>query len=156
LVCLVLDIILVYIVLLQYTYMTPVSRYKLEPENEAKVLEVFLSELSRITNNTELRSLVSLLLSESEKIMLAKRMAAYVMIEQNIPDSHISKSLHLTRITVTKLRLNYWLQKEKKDPVVKIIQNPRLSEILKPLFAKFLKYAIPASIGIIPDRPRLY
>ena len=52
--------------------------------------------------------------------------------------------------------ISYWLQKEKKDPVVKIIQNPRLSEILKPLFAKFLKYAIPASIGIIPDRPRLY
>ncbi|MBI5358261.1 hypothetical protein HZB69_01365 [Candidatus Amesbacteria bacterium] len=130
--------------------MTPVSRYKLKPENEAKVLEVFLSELSRITNNTELRSLISLLLSESEKIMLAKRMAAYIMIEQNIADLHISRSLHLTRITVAKLRLNYLLQKEKKDPVVNIIQNPRLVEILKPLFNKFLKYAIRASIGIIP------
>ena len=122
--------------------MTPVSRYKLEPENEAKVLEVFLSELSRITNNVELRSLISLLLSESEKIMLAKRMAAYVMVEQNIADTHISQSLHLTRITVARLRLNYWLQKEKKDLVVRIIQNPRLVEILKPLFNKFLKYAI--------------
>ncbi|MEK7164075.1 MAG: hypothetical protein AAB768_02950 [Patescibacteria group bacterium] len=136
--------------------MTPVSRYKLDPDNEAKVLEVFLSELSRITNNIELKSLISLLLSESEKIMLAKRMAAYVMIEQNIADSHISQSLHLTRITVARLRLNYWLQKERGDPVVKIIQNPKLSEILKPLFTKFLKYAIPASIGIIPGRPRVY
>ena len=136
--------------------MTPVSRYKLEPENEAKILEVLLSELSRITNNIELKSLISLLLSESEKIMLAKRMAAYVMIEQNIPDSHISKSLHLTRITVTKLRLNYWLQKEKKDPVIKIIQNPKLVDILKPFFDKFVKYAIRASIGIAPRPPRVY
>ena len=139
-----------YIVLLQYTCMTPVSRYKLSPEDESKILKVFLSEFSRITDNAELKSLIELLLSESEKIMLAKRMAAYVLIEQQIPDSHISKSLHLTRITVSKLRLNYLLQKEKKDPVTKIIQNPELVEILRPLFNKFLKYAIRASIGIAP------
>ena len=136
--------------------MTPVSRIKLDPEEESRVLEVFLSELVRITDGDELKSLISLLLSESEKIMLAKRMAAYVMIEQNIADSHISKSLHLTRITVSKLRLNYWLQKEKKDPVIKIIKNPKLVDMLKPFFNKFLKYAIRASIGIAPRPPRVY
>lgn len=136
--------------------MTPVSRYKLDPEYETKILEVFLSELSRITDNVELRSLITLLLSESEKIMLAKRMAAYIMVEQKLPDSHISQSLHLTRITVAKLRLNYLLQKEKGDPVVKIIQNQRLVDILKPLFIKFLKYAIPAMGGKVPGRMRVY
>lgn len=150
------DTIPMYIVLLQYTRMTPVSRIKLSPEEESQVLEVFLSELVRITDRSELRSLITLLLSESEKIMLAKRMAAYVMIEQKIADSHISQSLHLTRITVARLRLNYWLQKEKKDPVIKIIQNPKLSEILKPLLVKFIKYTIPAAGGIIPGRPRVY
>lgn len=136
--------------------MTPVSRIKLSPEEESQVLEVFLSELVRITDGNELRSLITLILSDSEKIMLAKRMAAYVMIEQKIADSHISQSLHLTRITVSKLRLNYWLQKEKKDPVIKIIQNPKLVGVLKPLFNKFLNYAIRASVGIIPGPPRVY
>lgn len=136
--------------------MTPVSRIKLDPEKESRVLEVFLSELVRITDGVQLRALMSLLLSESEKIMLAKRMATYVMIEQEISDSQISKSLHLTRITVSKLRLNYWLQKEKKDPVIQIIQNPKLVNILKPFFNKFLRYAIRASIGIAPEPPRVY
>lgn len=136
--------------------MTPVSRIKLDPEKESRVLEVFLSELVRITDGVQLRALMSLLLSESEKIMLAKRMATYVMIEQEISDSQISKSLHLTRITVSKLRLNYWLQKEKKDPVIQIIQNPKLVNILKPFFNKFLRYAIRASIGIAPGPPRVY
>ena len=136
--------------------MTPVSRIKLSPEEESQVLEVFLSELVRLTDGDELRCLITLLLSESEKIMLAKRMAAYVMIEHQIPDTNISKTLHLTRITVSKLRLNYLLQKERKEPVIKIIQRPKLVDILKPLFAKFLKYAIPAAGGIIPGRPRIY
>lgn len=131
--------------------MTPVSRYKLTSEDEQRVLDTLISELTKITEKDKLSSLLSLLLSNSERIMLAKRMAAFVMIEQEIPDSQVAKVLHLTRITVAKLRLTYLLAKEKKDPVVKIVQKPTLREIIKPLLKDFLlKYALPAAMGRIP------
>ena len=131
--------------------MTPVSRYKLTAEFEKRVLDTLTSELTKITEKSKLSSLLTLLLSTSEKIMLAKRMATFVMIEQQIPDTQVAKVLHLTRITVAKLRLTYLLAKEKKDPVVKIVQKPTLREIIKPLLKDFfLKYALPAALGRIP------
>ena len=131
--------------------MTPVSRYKLTAEFEKRVLDTLTSELTKITEKSKLSSLLTLLLSTSEKIMLAKRMATFVMIEQQIPDTQVAKVLHLTRITVAKLRLTYLLAKEKKDPVVKIVQRPSLREIIKPLLKDFLfKYALPAALGRIP------
>ena len=130
--------------------MTPVSRYKLAPDVESRIIDTFLSELAKTTDVPKTNALMSLLLSQSEKIMLAKRLVAFVMIDKQIPDTQISKTLHLTRITVAKLRLTYTLSKERKEEVVKIIQSPILTELLKPIMKQFLDYAISASMGKIP------
>lgn len=130
--------------------MTPVSRIKLSPEIENRIISTFISEVAKITEPEKVRSFITLLLSDSEKLMLAKRLVAFVMIDQRVPDARIANTLHLTRITVAKLRLTYALSKERRADVVRIIQNPRLSEILKPLFKQFLDYALPAAMGRIP------
>lgn len=124
--------------------MTPVSRNKLTPEVEEKVLSTFVSELAKTTDIKEFNSLASLLLSPSEKLMLAKRMVAFVMIEKEIPDSRVAKALHLTTVTVAKLRFSYLLSKEKSEPAAKLIQNPNLITLLAPFFKDFFKgYRLP-------------
>ena len=110
--------------------MTPVSRHKLDPRVEEEIIRVFINELAKTTDKNKFESLITFLLSQSEKIMLAKRLTAYVMIDQGFLDSEIAKTLHLTRITVAKQRLNYQLSKERKEQVVKLIQKPSLLEIL--------------------------
>lgn len=110
--------------------MTPVSRHKLDPRIEEEIIRVFINELAKTTDKNKFESLITFLLSQSEKIMLAKRLTAYVMIDQGFLDSEIAKTLHLTRITVAKQRLNYQLSKERKEQVVKLIQKPSLLEIL--------------------------
>jgi len=136
--------------------MTQVSRHKLEPEDEERTISLFIDELAKITDPKELKGLLDLLLVPTEKLMLAKRMAVFVMVEHNLPDAHIAKSLHLTRVTVQKLRLTYQLAKEKDDPVVKIVQKPELKKLLMPILKKILvDYALPAAFGKIPRRPIL-
>lgn len=131
--------------------MTPVSRVKLDSEAQEKVEGILISELCRITNTDTLLPLINNLLSESEKLMLAKRMAVFVMAEHGIPDSKISEVLHMTRVTVAKLRLSYQLSKERKDLIVETIKSESLWKELKPLLKDILfKYAIPAAFGRIP------
>jgi hypothetical protein len=130
--------------------MPQVSRRKLPIEEEKKIITLLISELAKLTDETKFQSFFSLLLSDNERLMLAKRMAVFVLTDEGVPDSQIARSLNLTRITVQKLRLTYQLSKERKEPVVKIIQNPDLKLILKPLLKKLLKYALTAPFGKIP------
>ena len=99
------------------------SRWKLTTEVERKILKLFSSELAKLTDKSKFDSLLSLLLSPNEKIMLAKRLAAFVMLEKETPNSDIAKGLHLTRVTITKLKLSYLLAKERKQTVVNLIKS---------------------------------
>ena len=134
--------------------MTPISRNKLSTDAQVKVEGILISELCKATLPDKLESLINALLSPSEKLMIAKRMAVFVMVENKVPDTHIAKALNLTTVTVAKLRYSYLLSKEKKEPIVETVQNPKLWEILKPILKKILvEYAIPAAGGRIPKQP---
>lgn len=130
--------------------MTPVSRRKLPPDEEKKIINLLIGELAKMTDKDKFDSLISLLLSPDEKLMLAKRMAVFIFTDEGISDNQIARSLYLTRITVQKLRLTYQLSREKKEPVIQVIQNPELKQMLKPLLKKLLKYALTAPFGKIP------
>jgi hypothetical protein len=131
--------------------MTPVSRRELPTKEKENIEGILISELSKITDPGTFESLTNVLLSPSEKLMLAKRMAVFVMTENKAPDTQIAKAMNLTTVTVAKLRYAYLFSKEKKNPIVDTAQNPKLWEILKPLLKKFLvEYAIPAAGGRAP------
>jgi len=131
--------------------MTPVSRRKLSKATEKQIIDTFITELVKITNKKTLESFISLLLSESERIMLSKRLVTFVLVEKQVPDSQIAKALNLTTVTVAKLRFAYWLIKERKEPAQMIIQQPKLSIVIMNLLQKILTdYAIPAMRGRIP------
>jgi hypothetical protein len=124
----------VYSILVYYIivgYMPRVSRRKLPEEDQEKIVELLVGELAKLTNTREFEALFGLLTTDEERVMLAKRMAVFVMTDEGIADGEIAKNLNLTRVTVQKLRLTYLLSKEKKDLVVSIIQNPLLKKLLK-------------------------
>jgi Trp operon repressor len=131
--------------------MTPVSRRSLPKESLKRIEGLLISELCRINQPEKFEPLIEALLTESERVMLAKRMAVFVMAENGISDTDIASSLNLTRVTTAKLRLTYQLAREQKSPVAETVQNKQLWETLKPMLKKFLiKYALPAAMGRIP------
>ncbi|HVF69422.1 MAG TPA: helix-turn-helix domain-containing protein [Xanthomonadales bacterium] len=87
--------------------MPHVSRYKHSKAAEDKLLEHLNSAFINIREAADMNGFLNTLLTETEKIMLAKRLATIVLLEEKFSDSEISKILHLTRITVSKTRYFY-------------------------------------------------
>jgi len=133
--------------------MTPLSQWALSNEEEEKIKSLFLKELVRINVAKEMESLLKALLSESEYLMVAKRLVAFVLIDDGYTDVQISKTLHVTRATANRFRLIYQHAQEKSDVVVAIVQKVKASNALKQVLKDILfKYALPAALGKIPKR----
>lgn len=113
--------------------------------------EVFLGELVNISDRVEMESLLKTLLSESEYLMIAKRLVAFVLIDEGYTDVQIARVLHITRPTACRLRLVYRTSKEKQEPVVKVVGKLKDNEEFKKVLKRVLfKYVIPMALGRIP------
>ena len=87
--------------------MPQVSRIKLKKEAEEKLLESLDHLFSAVSNKEEMREFLTALMTETEKLMLAKRVGVIVLIYHGLNDTQIAKILNLTRITVSKIRYFY-------------------------------------------------
>jgi hypothetical protein len=133
--------------------MPHVSRKSLSDTAKRRIQNILLEEFVRINNKDEMAELFRKLLTESEKIMLPKRLTAFVMIDKGIPDAKISESLLLTPETVMRYRLKYLSSKEKSEPIVKIVKDIGFKEEMKKLLKEILRgYVIPALGGRIPRK----
>ncbi|KKS32548.1 MAG: hypothetical protein UU93_C0006G0027 [Candidatus Amesbacteria bacterium GW2011_GWA2_42_12] len=133
--------------------MSPLSKWPLTTDEQIRIRNLFLNELVKISDKDEMESLMKSLLSESEYFMVAKRLVAFVLIDKDYSDVQIAKMLHLTRATVNKFRTIYKYSRERRDPVVKVVERMKISEAMKNLLKEvLLKYAIPAALGRIPKK----
>ena len=119
---------------------------------EEKIKDVFGKKLAEITDAGEMRSMMKTLLSRSEYLMLAKRLVAFVLIEEGYPDVEIGRILHVTRATANRFRLTYRYAKEKNEPLVRIVHEVRASEVMKEILKSLVKYAVAAAGGRIPRK----
>ena len=88
-------------------------------------------------------------LTPTEKIMLAKRLAAIILIKEGLPHSHISSSLHLTRATISKLELFLEARGEGYNVALQILKNEKLFEEIKISLLKLAGYSIRAAGGYV-------
>ena len=131
--------------------MTPLSKWRLTSEEENKVKDTLTSKLVKISDEKEMKSLLERLISESEYLMLSKRLVAFVLIDEGYSDVQIAKILHFTRATANRLRIIYKHARELNEPVVKLVKEVKASEELKKILQDILfKYLLPAAFGKIP------
>jgi uncharacterized protein YerC len=129
--------------------MTHVSRWKLPKEEEKNLIDALRLVLTRLTKDEEMEAFLDSLLTETEKIMLAKRLALVVLLEEGLTESQIAEALHVTRITVSKM--HYFFESRGhgyKLALKKLAEQKMLDEFKKLLFS-FLAYAAKASSGRI-------
>lgn len=133
--------------------MSPLSKWSLSKEEQKRIGSLFLNELVKVVDKDEMDSLVKSLLSESEYFMVAKRLVTFVLVDEGYSDVEIAKMLHLTRATVNKFRMIYKFSRERQDPMVKVVERVKISEVMKNLLKDvLLKYALPAALGRIPKK----
>lgn len=87
--------------------MPHVSRNPLSPRVEKEIVENLNVIFSSINNGDDMLSFLNSLLTPTEKVMLGKRMAVVILMEEGMKDSEISRMLNLTEITAAKMRLFY-------------------------------------------------
>lgn len=91
--------------------MPHISKIKLEQEILDKLFSKMVNILERAQTKKRFSAVVRELLTETEKVMLAKRLAIILMLEGGVPQHHISDVLHVSSSTVVRISLGLELGK---------------------------------------------
>lgn len=130
--------------------MPHISKHKLPRETEQALIKNLNLILSSIHKHEEMLLFLDALLTDTEKLMLAKRIAIIVLIAERLTDSEIANRLHVTRITVAKMR--YFYEARAKDgygiALRKIANDKQLQEFKKFLLS-LARYSIRAAGGYV-------
>ncbi len=87
--------------------MTHVSRKKLPDKVLRQILESFLFVLTSTKKKEEMSKFLDAFLSNTEKIMLAKRLAIVFLLSEAVEETKISETLLVTQSTVSRIKLWY-------------------------------------------------
>lgn len=130
--------------------MPHVSRYKLPKKIEQELIKNLNLVLSTISKHEDMLTFLNALLTDTEKLMLAKRLAIIILISEGLPDSHIATKLNVTRMTVAKMRYFYEARGKKGYGVAlsKIASDKRL-QVFKTFLIKLAAYSIRAAGGYV-------
>src|SRR3989344_7421758 len=129
--------------------MPHVSKRKLKEKVESELNKSFQTVIARISNMQEMNSFLTSLLSNTEKLMLAKRLAVVVLLDENIPESTIANILNVTRETVARQRYRLELKGEGYKIAIKKLAEEKTLQGLKKLLVSLAKYSISAAGGYV-------
>jgi len=82
-----------------------ISKKRLEPQVLKQILYFFKAIMADLQKEEEVAAFLDSLLTNTEKLMLAKRLAMVVLILEGVSDSKIVESLKTTHATVEKMKL---------------------------------------------------
>ena len=119
--------------------MTQVSRYPISTKVADRIFEVFLKTLVEIKSNKEADEFISDLLTPTEKIMLAKRLAIAFLLEKGYDYRTIQKIIRVSAPTITSVNTarKYGSEGYKKL-VAKIIREEKLINFFEGTVEKLL------------------
>ncbi|MBI2442283.1 MAG: hypothetical protein HYV40_00050 [Candidatus Levybacteria bacterium] len=129
--------------------MPQVSRNKLKKSTERQLIDNLNMVLSSISKQEEMLQFLEAFLTETELLMLAKRFAVVILLSEKLSDTEIANTLHMTRITVAKMR--YFMEARGKGfdiAFAKIAKEKNLQEF-KRFLLSLTKYAIRAAGGYV-------
>lgn len=129
--------------------MPHVSKVKLDQKIEKDLIKTLEFVLTKLTKEEEMNRFLLSLLTPTERLMLAKRLAMTVLLKENLPDSHISATLKVTRATITKMQLFLEARGQGYDYALKKLENEEIIREFKGILIKLARYAVRAAGGRI-------
>ncbi|MFV1917284.1 MAG: Trp family transcriptional regulator [Patescibacteria group bacterium] len=125
--------------------MAQVSKHPLEPNVEDKVFEIFIDSIKKVQSSGEVVAFLNDLLTPTERIMLAKRVAiAFLLVKGERTYRNISKTLRVSSGTIAKVHAVLALQGTGYRKILINILNKQavrkmlseLPDIIKPMPSK--------------------
>ena len=127
--------------------MPHISKYKLDKTAEVQLIRTLELVLSRITREEDINAFLLALLTPTERVMLAKRLGIIVLLKEGLPESRIASTLHVTRITVSRMQLFLEARGKGYEIAIEILKKERVMDDLKILLLKLAGYAARAAGG---------
>jgi TrpR-related protein YerC/YecD len=119
--------------------MTQVSRYPISKKVADRIFEVFLKTLVEIKSNEEADQFISDLLTPTEKIMLAKRLAIAYLLEKGYDYRTIQKIIRVSAPTITSVNNARRYGKEGYRRLIsKITRDEKLKDFFDEVVVKLL------------------
>ncbi len=134
--------------------MPQVSKVKLDKKTEEKLVNNLKLILTKVNKYPEMDLFLTSLLTPTERLMLAKRIAIIVLLKENLPDSKIASALHVTRVTVSRMRFFLEARGEGYEVVLRVLENQKLMDELKSFLSKLAGYSIRAAGGYV--KPEIF
>lgn len=129
--------------------MPHVSRRNLPKKTEIELINSLKIVVRRTTKNGEIEKLISSLLTKTERLMIAKRLAIVVMLKEKVQEQDIADALHVTKETVERLKLLYQLHSEGYEVAIKKLQDEKIYKQFKRALISLARYAGRAAGGYV-------
>ena len=100
--------------------MTQISRRILNKDLENRILELFIKTLAELKNPDDVENFIKDILSPTERIMLAKRLAIAILLSKNYTYENIDNILKVSSPTI--MNVSYYL-KNGEGGYQKIVDN---------------------------------
>ena len=129
--------------------MPHVSRIKLNKQVEDKLIDSLETVLTKASKKDEMNKFLFSLMTHTEKLMLAKRLAVVILLKEGLSQSEISRALNITRVTVNKMELLFETRREGYTIALRILMEEKLLADFKEVLVKLAKYSIRATGGYV-------
>lgn len=118
--------------------MSQVSKYPISKHIADRIFDVFLKTLVEIKNKEEADQFISNLLTPTEKIVLAKRLAIAFLLEKGYGYRTIQKIIRVSAPTITTVSIaRQYGSKGYKKLISKILREERLVDFFENAIAKY-------------------
>lgn len=132
--------------------MPHLSRFKLSKKAEEELIKNLELILTKLSKEEEMKEFLLSLLTSTERLMLAKRLAMALLIKEGVPESHIADTLHVTRDTVSRMQLFLEVRGKGYESAFKKLKNDRLLREFKTFLIDLARYALSASGGKVKTK----
>lgn len=129
--------------------MPHLSKKELKPKERKELLFSFRTVLRKINKDEEVELFLVSLLSDTEQLMLAKRLAIIVLLKENIPDLVISDILGVTRETVARIRDKLEIKGDGYIIALKKLEEEKVLKVFKKFLISLARYSIRAAGGYV-------
>lgn len=118
--------------------MVRISKFKLQDEAYERIYDLFCQVLMHNRKKKDFQELLSDVLTPSEQITIAKRVALFYLLQRKVPTGLISETLHLSQATISSWALVFRRTNRINKTFSAISKQRKITDLLEDIIADML------------------
>jgi len=132
-----------------HSNMPHVSKIKLNDKSQKALIKNLELILTKINKSENMKYFLEALLTPTEKLMLAKRIAIVVLLKEGFSESDIANALHVTRETVSRMQYFFEARGQGYEIALKVLEKEKVIKEFRKVLLTLVKYSLRAAGGYV-------